>query len=154
MRLGEALALRADLTRQLDGLRDRARNAARHQQGEDPPEDPVALLAEADWVADRLEQLIRQINRTNIQVRVQGDTTLTDLLAERDVLAMRRRLLDDVAHAAVERSDRSWGRAELRFTSAIDVPALRARLDALAAEHRRLDTRIQALNWAEDLLEQ
>jgi hypothetical protein len=66
---------------------------------------------------------------------------------------MRRRLLDDVAHSAVERSDRAWGRAELRFISAIDVPALRARADALAAEHRRLDTRIQAVNWAEDLLE-
>jgi hypothetical protein len=52
MKLGGALALRADLTRRLDGLRERARNAARHQQGEDPPEDPGALLAEADRVAD------------------------------------------------------------------------------------------------------
>jgi hypothetical protein len=42
-------------------------------------------------------------------------------------------------------------RSELRYLSAVDVPALRRRADEVAKEHRELDARIQQVNWEVDL---
>ena len=44
-------------------------------------------------------------------------------------------------------------RSELRYLSALDVPALRARADDCAKELRELDNRIQQTNWEVDLAE-
>ena len=42
-------------------------------------------------------------------------------------------------------------RSELRYLSAVDVPALRRMADEVAKEHRELDTRVQQANWEVDL---
>ena len=42
-------------------------------------------------------------------------------------------------------------RSELRYLSAVDVPALRRMADAVAKEHRELDTRVQQANWEVEL---
>ena len=65
MKLGEALARRAELQNRLGQVRDRLRISALVQEGDDPPEDPEPLLAELDEIADELEQLIAAINCTN-----------------------------------------------------------------------------------------
>jgi hypothetical protein len=44
MKLAEALALRADLQARLAQLASRATTNARYQEGEEPAEDPNALL--------------------------------------------------------------------------------------------------------------
>jgi len=65
MKLAEALALRADAQKRLAQLQARATAAARYQEGEEPPEDAAALLADGRELTDEIESLIRRINRTN-----------------------------------------------------------------------------------------
>lgn len=89
MKLAEGLALRADAVRRVDQLRARIVASARYQEGEEPPEDAAALLAEANAVLDDLQTLIRRINRTNAAAQIGDVGTLTDALARRDVLRLR-----------------------------------------------------------------
>jgi hypothetical protein len=152
MKLAEALVLRADAQKRLAQLKQRLMMSARHQEGEQPPEDPAELIAEAERLMDQLVALIRGINRTNLATAF-DDETLTDALARRDVLSIRRALFADLATAASVRQDR-YSRSEVKFVSAVDVRELQQRADLLAKEYRDLDARIQAKNWETDLLEE
>lgn len=152
MKLAEALVLRADAQKRLVQLRQRITVSARHQEGESPPEDPAELIAEADRTADELEALIRRINLTNGATEFEPGVSLTDALARRDVLGVRRGFLAETALVASVRQDRHT-KSEVKFVTAIDVPAIRRRVDELSRDHRELDARIQAKNWEVDLLE-
>lgn len=151
MKLAEALIERADLQTRLSQLDARLHNNAKVQEGETPAEDPAALLEELDRIAARLEQLITAINLTNSSV-TDGGETLTALLARRDVLKSRVGALRNFLNAASNVVMRG-SRSEVVIRSTVDVTALRREVDARAMELRKLDTRIQALNWTADLLE-
>ncbi|MBC7924923.1 MAG: DIP1984 family protein, partial [Bryobacteraceae bacterium] len=84
MKIAEALALRADLQRRLEQLKQRLVKNARVQEGDIPEEDPVELQSELEKSAQELKVLIQRINRTNAASRF-GTGTLADSLAERDV---------------------------------------------------------------------
>lgn len=154
MRLAEALAARADLQRRIEQLRARITANARYQEGEEPAEDASALIAEADAALVGLRELIRRINATNSRLDLGADGTMTDALASRDVLRLQHALLSDAAAAA---SGSIGGfrqmRSELRQVAALPVAELRARADAVAAELRELDNRIQQANWTSELEE-
>ena len=120
MKLAGALQLRADAQKRLAQLRQRILLSARHQEGDQPPEDPQALLEEIDRVATELEDLIRRINRTNAATTFDDERSLSDALAARDVLSIRRSVLADVASAASVRQDRLT-RSEVKFVAALDV---------------------------------
>jgi hypothetical protein len=88
--------------------------------------------------------------------------TITDAIARRDVLRLRRGLYGGLADAAAGQQARGeWQayapirqmRSELRYLSAVDVPTLRRTADEVAKQHRELDTRIQQANWEVDLAE-
>jgi hypothetical protein len=157
MKLAEALSLRSDAQKRLAQLHARAAASARYQEGEDPAEDAVALLADARAVIDEIEDLIRRINRTNASTEVEPGVTITDAIARRDALAMRRRLITGVADAAAGKQEQgpAWMarqlRSELRQITAVPVADLRREADDLAREHRVLDTRLQEVNWATEL---
>lgn len=156
MKLGEALAERADAARRVEQLRTRIAASARYQEGETPAEDAARLLAEADEVLDGLQSLIRRINRTNATVVTGEDGTLTDALARRDVLRLRHAVLTGAADAAVGSDGRGLPRqlrSELMMLPALPVAELRTRADALAREIRELDIRIQQVNWEVELLD-
>ena len=104
MRLAEGLALRADAARRVEQLRSRIAGSARYQEGEEPPEDAAALLAEAGAALDELQILIRRINRTNAAAQIGADGTITDALARRDVLRLRHALVTTAADAAAGNS--------------------------------------------------
>lgn len=150
MKLGEALSLRSDIQRRISELRTRINDGARVQEGEQPPEDPNALLDEFRRLADRLEALVRGINRTNLEARLADGRTLTEALARRDSLKLRHDILRGVAEAAAERSDR-YSRSEIKMVRVVDVAALRAEADDLARERRTLDALLQEANWANEL---
>ncbi len=152
MKLGEALTLRADLQTRIEQLRGRMMASALVQEGEKPPEDPDALLSEFADLADRLEELVRRINRTNIVTREASGQTLTVALARRDSLALRHSVLRQVADAAAERQQR-YSRAEIRMLPAVDVTELRRQADELARERRELDASIQETNWLTGLID-
>lgn len=152
MKLAEALARRAELKARFDELSKRAAGSARIQEGDTPAEDPAELLAEADRVADEFERLIRQINATNLATEVVPGMTMTDALAQRDVLRMRRRIRVSVADAGVPIADR-WTRSEIKMVPTVGVRELRREADTMAAELRELDTRMQEVNWTAELRE-
>jgi hypothetical protein len=66
----------------LEQLKARACASARFQEGEEPSEDSLALL-----------------NRTNASSELEPSLTITDAIARRDALRMRRRFVADVADA-------------------------------------------------------
>jgi hypothetical protein len=152
VKLAEALVLRADLQKRLAQLRQRLIVSARHQEGEQPPEDPAALLEEVDRVTSDLEDLIRRINRTNSGSAFDDGRNLSDALALRDVLSLRRAVYAELAHASAVRQDR-YSRSEVKFVSAVDVREIQRQVDALAKQYRELDAKIQSRNWEIDLVD-
>lgn len=157
MKVAEALAERSDATRRVEQLRSRIVSNARFQEGEEPSEDAAALLVEAGLVLDRLQTLIRQINRTNAVSVIDATGTITDALARRDVLRLRHSVLSAAADAAAGRSDGGYGRqlrSELKMLAALPVAPLRTEADAVARDLRELDVRIQRANWEVDLIEE
>jgi hypothetical protein len=152
MRLGEALARRADLQKRIAQLTGRLQASAVVQEGDVPPEDPGALLRDLGEMSAELERLIAAINLTNATSRVGDGRTITELLAERDVLALRQGVLRSAADAVAQASAR-YSRSEIRLTRQIDVGAVRREIDDLARQLRELDTAIQEHNWTTDLRE-
>ena len=151
MKLAEALQERADLNRRVEQLRARLSNNVVMQEGVKPVESPDALLSEMDALLNRLETLIIAINRTNMATVVDG-APLSDALARRDVLKMRINMLRNVVDQASRLAQRSRG-DEIRQLSAVDVRALQRQVDDLSRDFRLLDNRVQAANWATELIE-
>ena len=157
MKLAEALLLRADRNRSLEQLKQRIQVSARYQEGENPPEEARALVAAASAVLDELEVLIRNINRTNSATEMSDGRTVTDALAERDVLRLRYSMLKGSAdaasggpqHVGFVRATRS----ELKYLRALDVKDLRQQASDIARRARELDARIQQVNWTTELQE-
>jgi hypothetical protein len=150
VKLGEALARRAELQTRLAQVRDRLRVTALVQEGDQPAEDPQPLLAELDAIAAELEALIAAINATNAQTRLDSGLTLTEALARRDVLGLLHGALKAVADATAQQQAR-YSRSEIRLVRTFDVAAVRARVDQLARDRRQLDVEIQNANWTVDL---
>ena len=97
----------------------------------------------------QLKDLIVSINRTN-QETVWEEKTLTEMIAEKDVLSMHLGALRATLEAANVRSDR-YSRNEIKFVRTVDVNALQKRVDDLSKSLRELDSRLQQANWSTDL---
>lgn len=151
MKLAEALVLRADSQKRLEQLRNRIIRNATVQDGVTPAEQPETLLAEYETIASDLVQLIRRINLTNSASQLLG-RTMTEALAERDILKQKQAVYRDLAQAATI-SQAAVTRSEIRFRSTVDVAAIHRQADAVAKALRELDTRIQEANWSIDLIE-
>lgn len=153
MKLAEALILRADCQKRLEQLKARIVRSAKVQEGDAPPENPQELVAELERTADELADLIKRINRTNssTQFGVEPDARkLSDALAERDVLALRRSAYSSLAEAAAV-TQNLYSRSEVKFVSTVNVAEAQRRTDELARAYRELDARIQEANWKTDL---
>jgi len=150
MKLAEALIERSDLQKRLDQLEDRLGSNALVQDGEEPAEDPVSLLAELLTLSASLEDLITRINLTNAAVTVEGQT-LTALIAKRDVLTKRIRITRHFLDTASQTGMRSRG-SEIILKSTVPVRELQKNLDELSKTLRETDTAIQAANWSNELL--
>ena len=151
MKVAEALALRSDLQKRLEQLKQRLTKNAHIQEGDKPEEDPVDLQAEFERAAQELTQLIQRINRTNSTARL-ADRSLADALAERDVLKIRYSTYRELASAASTTQARMT-RSEVKFISTVSVAAIQRKADDLARQYRELDTRIQEADWTTTLLE-
>jgi hypothetical protein len=153
MKLAEALILRADLKKKIEQLRERLRRNAKVQEGDHPAERPEMLLAELDRLSDDLELLIRRVNWTNSNLMFDGERHISDAIAMRDILDLRIRTLRAVIEEVSQR-ERWFTRTEVKlFVPTVDAAALQKELDELSRTRRDLDTRLQAINWQEDLLE-
>jgi hypothetical protein len=154
MKLAEALILRADAQKRIQQLRERLARSARVQEGEELAENPQELLDELERTLETLRGMVKRINRTNSATTFEAGITLTDALADRDVLALERSVLDGLIQAAAGQQVRMYPyvAAEKTFRT-VNISDIQKRADALARQYRELDSRIQAMNWNIDLLD-
>jgi hypothetical protein len=150
MKLAEALILRADCQKRIEQLKARLLRTAKVQEGEEPAENPQGLIEELDRAANELSDLIKRINKTNSTTIFADELTITDALAERDVMVLRRGAFSDLASIAAMRYDRIT-RSEVKYVATVNVAEVQMRADGLAKSYRELDSRIQELNWKTEL---
>ena len=150
MKLAEALSIRKDLQTRISQLSDRLANNVRVQEGDEPAEDPKELFKELDSCLKQLEEYIYRINLTNMRT-MSGEKTLTQLMAERDVLTKRVEVMQNVFNQASSTNER-YSRSEIKFVTTIDIKALRKQIDKLSSQLRQLDIEIQSINFATDLI--
>ena len=150
MKLAEALQARADLNTRIAQLRARLNNNALVQEGESTAEDPNALLKQLNDCIRELQDLIARINLTNSTVKTEGKT-LTEWIAARDALTLKLSVCRDLVNTASSGAYRARG-TEIRIKPAVSVKDHQDEVDAMAKELRMTDNRIQAANWANDLM--
>ena len=149
MKLAEALNQRADLQKRIAQLRERLSNNVKVQEGDQPAENPDDLFKELEGSLKQLKGLIVSINRTNQETVWEGKT-LTEMIAEKDVLSMHLGALRATLEAANVRSDR-FSRNEIKFVRTVDVNALQKKVDDLSKELRELDSKLQQANWMTEM---
>jgi len=152
MKLAEALNLRADCQKRIEQLKQRLVASAKVQEGEEPPENPAQLLKELERIASELETLVSRINKTNSLTPYQEGMTLSEALATRDILLLKRNVYSSLAEAASVRQDR-YTRSEVKYISTINVSEMQGRVDELSQEYRLIDSGIEAANWNIDLMD-
>lgn len=155
MKLGEALALRADVQKRMHRMQALLVENATVQEGDTPPVQPVELLEELSRLHEEHERLVRRINRTNAGAVIALEDerlTLADAVVRRDRLAREAAMLRDLASHATPTRNR-FLRTELKHVATLDVGDLHARADRLSRAHRELDTRMQQANWEVDVVE-
>lgn len=150
MKLAEALVNRSDLTRKIAQLKQRLDRVVKVQEGEEPAEQPEALLRELEIAVNEQTILIRAINRTNSSV-VFNEVEYCRCLAERDKMLQLRKLFSDLLEQASITQDR-YSRSEVRFQRTVDVAQIQKQIDELSKSYRELDFKIQEKNWTVDLL--
>ena len=146
MKLAEALQERADLNRKIEELKRRLHNVILVQEGEEPAEDPAALLLALDESAARLA-----INLTNCRTKVNGET-LTSLIARKDALLVRLAAYRELVYQAGQNTARARG-TEIRVKATLKAAELQRAVDAMAKEVRQLDNLLQETNWKTKLAE-
>ena len=149
MKLAEALNERADLQKRIQQLRARLINNSKVQEGERPAEDPGALMYELDNCCEELEKLITRINITN-SATVRDGKSITEMIAERDTLALRLGIYRDFLNNASSVVNRI-AHSEIKIRPSVEVDKLQKKIDALSKEYRLLDSKIQELNWLTEL---
>lgn len=151
MKLAEALQERADLNRAVEQLKSRLNNNVLVQHGEKTVENPERLKQELDCAIDRLIYLIAQINKTNCETKVDGQT-LTELIAAKDTLSLKIHVYKDIVYTGSQTAYRARG-TEIKIKPAISVSEWQAEIDTMARNLRLLDNKLQAANWNTDLIE-
>ena len=112
-------------------------------------------MAELDSVCDELQRLIAQINHTNAATKLDTGATVTEGLAQRDILSPGKA-------ACAPRCARQpqeglhglrYSRSEIRMVRQVSVGELQSQIDELAKQRRELDTTLQTHNWTTPLIE-
>ena len=152
MKLAEALIERADHQKRIEQLKRRIQMNIKIQEGDEPSEDPNAMLSELAEIRQELTTLIKQINRTNHTLPYDDDRTLADALTERDQLLDQRNLLAKISEEASVKQDR-YSSSEIRIVSTVNVKEIQKQVDQLSKAYREIDTKIQGMNWTIDLVE-
>lgn len=150
MKLALALSERADLQRRILELKERLENNAQVQEGEQPSEDPLALISELNENFVRLEELISRINHTNNETKYQG-ATLSDLIAKRDCLKQKIGIMRSFLNVASDKISR-YSQTEIKILSTVSVSEFQKNMDKLSKELRETDEKIQELNWLTELI--
>ena len=151
MKVAEALSIRKDLQKRIQQIRRRLEDNVKIQEGDEPAENPEELMKELDDCLNKLEDLMLRINQTNLQTVSSTGKTVTQLMAEKDVLTMRISVLRDTYDSASSQRER-YSRSEIKIVTVVDVKQLSKQIDEYATKLRKLDVEIQALNFQTELI--
>lgn len=151
MKLAEALIERADIKNKVEMLRMRMINNAKIQEGTSPNEEPKALLKELDEKLERMEYLIKHINKTNELTKAKDGKTISEMIAEKDVLTKKLSILGSYVDSGSAVTTRLT-HTEIKIMSAFSVAEMQKEIDKLSKTLRELDTKIQELNWLTELV--
>ena len=152
MKLAEALIRRKALKENIDQIKLRLTKVAKVQEGDTPPERPQELMATLAADLQELQGLIMRINRANLRATLPDGATLMEAIAKRDILKLRRGILEALASSAMPVQDR-FTRTELKYVPTVDVAELRKEVDRLSKAYRELDATLQAANWTVEMEE-
>ena len=152
MKLAEALILRSDCEKRIAQLRDRLSRSVKVQQGEEPPENPQELLSELNAITNELANLITRVNKTNSQTNLEEGKTISDALAERDVIMKKRSVYEFIIQQASYQQNR-YSSSEIKCVSTVNVKVLQTEMDLMSRQYRELDTKIQQANWNIELVD-
>jgi len=150
MKLAEALIERADIQKRLQELRIQINGSLQTEEGEKPEESVESLMKQFEEITERMTSLVDRINRTNSQTETDKGT-ISFLLAKRDAIAQ---LKNQYQTLAGQSNPMRYGRTkdDIKFVLTFSPKKMRSKADALAKEHRELDTFVQGLNWTTDLV--
>ncbi len=151
MKLAEALIERADIKTKIEMLRMRMINNAKIQEGTTPNEEPKTLLKELDEKLERMEYLIKHINKTNELTKAKDGKTISEMIAEKDVLSKKLSILGSYIDSASATTTRLT-HTEIKILSAFSIADMQKQIDKLSKTLRELDTKIQELNWLTELI--
>ena len=150
MKLAEALILRAEYQTKINNLEQRVIQNSKVQDGDEPHEDPSALLEEINRNNQQLATLIKQINAANVRTRLLDGRSLSEAIVDRDMLKKERIILADIV-SSVSEKDYRLSHAEIKMKLLINVGDIQRQMDDLSKRYRELDTLIQGCNWLTDL---
>jgi hypothetical protein len=151
MKLAAALQERADINSKIEELRERLNRSVLVQEGETPVEDPKELKAQIDSLSKSLIFLIGAINKTNSLTKI-GDSTITQLIAKKDVLTLKVGVYRDIIDTAASSTRRARG-TEIKIQPVISVKDWQKEADEIAKEVRFIDNTLQETNWNTELIE-
>ena len=151
MKLAEALLNRGTLQSKINELRTRLSNNAVVQEGESPAESPRELLSQMNAAFAELETLMTKINLTNASLVYEG-RTMTQMLAQRECLRDKLSAYRSFLNEASMTGRRSRG-SEIKIISTVPVADIQKDIDKKSQELRKLEIKIQELNWITDLKE-
>ena len=150
MKLATALSNRSDLKGRINEIERRLVANSKVQEGEEPSENPIELIAEKDRMLAELENLIVQITLTNSKIEYNG-VTVTELLAKRDCLKQNIAIMRNFLNSANDKVNR-YSKSEIAIKSTVNVAEYRKKVDELCKELRELDEKIQEINWTTELI--
>ncbi len=150
MKLAEALLQRSDMQNHLERLKGRITQNARVQEGDEPAEDPLELLEEAQRILRDSEELIIRINKANLEAKLSNGMTMMEAIVRRTGLQNEHSLLVSAVNAAQREGYRET-RNEIRWISILNVKEMQQRVQDAAQRIRELNTLIQECNWTTTL---
>ena len=150
MKLAEALLLRSEYTKKIENLQHRLLSNVKVQEFDKPLEDPQNLLEESFDLSEKMCELIKKINARNNSAKLDNGLTLAEAIVHRDMLMKKRNILLSVAKIASEQ-DHRYSLSEIKMNVIIPFAEIQKQIDDLSKEYRKLDSKIQALNWTTEL---
>ncbi len=151
MKLAEALIERKAIKNKMEELKKRIYQNSQVQEGDEPVEEPLALMKLLYKESDEFEKLVIRINTTNIKTELSNGLNMMEALIKRDMLRYKYFIYNNLADKATPSTDR-YSQREIKFVSTIDITDIRKKADEIAKESRLLDMKIQEENWSTDLL--
>ena len=152
MKLAEALIIRADLKKRIEQTRDRMYDNIIIQEGNKPNEDPEELINIFLNLEEELKNIINKINKTNNILKFDNNKSISDVIAEREMILSKRNFLANVVKRASEPQNR-YSNTEIRNVATVDVVKIQKQVDKLSKEYREIDIKLQAKNWEVDLID-